>query len=112
KLLQNLVEQGCLAQISTGSIWGRFGTEAKKAADAFLARGLAHLLGTDAHGADRRRMIMAEARDMVAAHYGTEAARALTVDNPSSVIEGRECKPAEQSSPRSGLKAIVGSLFR
>ncbi|MGE5599089.1 MAG: CpsB/CapC family capsule biosynthesis tyrosine phosphatase, partial [Bacteroidota bacterium] len=113
KLLQDLIERGCLAQVSTGSVRGRFGPEARRAAEAFLARGLVHLLGTDAHGPDRRRMIMAEARDLVAARHGTEFARALTADNPLAVLEGRDCRPAaELDGGRQGRRTIAGAIFR
>ncbi|MGQ9778249.1 MAG: tyrosine-protein phosphatase [Bacillota bacterium] len=87
-LLRRLVEQGCLVQLSTGSIRGRFGREAERAAKLFLREGLVHFLGTDAHGADRRRPRMAEAAAKAAEVCGEEQAEALVEANPRAVLEG------------------------
>lgn len=98
--LEALVRRGCLAQISTGSVRGRFGREARRAAEIMLTRGLAHVLATDGHGADRRRIAMAEAGERVAGLFGDEFAAQLTAAGPEAIVRGRalECRaPASRA---------------
>lgn len=90
RLLRKLVDRGCLAQVSTGSVRGRFGREAQRAARRMLADGLIHFMASDGHGAERRRVLMAEARERVAEWCGVQTARALTSINPRMVAAGPE----------------------
>jgi len=115
--LEALVRRGCLTQISTGSVRGRFGPEARKAAEFYLAHGLAHLMATDGHGTYRRRVMMAEAHARVAASYGDQAAVDLTHNAPAAVIEGRAYEPPPAHPPRNGwarwaLKPAIGTLLK
>lgn len=101
RLLRRLVERGCLVQLSTGSIRGRFGREAEHAARVFLREDLVHFLGTDAHGADRRRPLMAEAAAMAAEICGPDKARILVEENPRRLLPDlRRLGHGTQSPPR------------
>jgi protein-tyrosine phosphatase len=52
--LASLVERGALAQITTGSLTGRFGETPRRAAETMLQQGLTHVLASDAHDAVHR----------------------------------------------------------
>ncbi|NLG83021.1 MAG: phosphotransferase [Firmicutes bacterium] len=113
RLLRRLVEQGCLVQLSTGSIRGRFGREAERAAKVFLREGLVHFLGTDAHGADRRRPRMAEAAAKITEACGPEWARTLVEENPRRLLAGLPVQ-AEKVTPgsSSASRGVLGFLRR
>jgi protein-tyrosine phosphatase len=53
-LLENLVEQGMLAQINAGSLQGIYGKDIKEFAEHLVGRNLIHLVGSDAHDDNRR----------------------------------------------------------
>lgn len=93
RLLAELVASGCLAQVSTGSVRGRFGKGPKRAAATFLGKGLVHFLATDGHGAASRRVRMAAARSLVAERYGEETACRLTQTLPAAVLAGEDIEP-------------------
>lgn len=59
-LLENLVEQGTLAQMNAGSLRGIYGKDIKEFAEKLVARRLIHFLGSDAHD-DKRRTTQIEA---------------------------------------------------
>jgi protein-tyrosine phosphatase len=52
--LERLVDLGALAQITSTSFAGRFGDTVRKVAFEMLERGHAHVIASDAHGADGR----------------------------------------------------------
>ena len=87
--LEKLIGEGCLTQISTGSLRGRFGSLPRKTAESYIARGMAHILATDGHAHMRRRPLMEECREMVAKRYGNETAALMTEEHPRLAIEGR-----------------------
>ena len=53
-LLENLVDQGVLAQMNAGSIRGIYGNDIKVFAEKLVERNLIHLIGSDAHNDTRR----------------------------------------------------------
>jgi len=54
EILRPWVQQGCLIQVTTGSITGRFGRTAQQVSRWLFAENLVHLVATDAHNATRR----------------------------------------------------------
>jgi protein-tyrosine phosphatase len=53
-LLENLIDQGALAQVNSGSIRGVYGNDIKEFAEKLVERNLIHMVGSDAHD-DKRR---------------------------------------------------------
>ena len=86
--LDNLVRMGSVLQITAMSVTGRFGKEARKAADELLDRHLVHIVASDAHNTTSRPLKLREAYDHIAAKRGPEAAERLLVTNPRKVLEG------------------------
>ena len=87
-LLGPLVDDGCLMQITAGSLTGSFGPASQQLAERMCALDLAHFVATDAHGSKWRRPLMASAFKRVAALCDTETAVRLCRQNPALVIEG------------------------
>jgi protein-tyrosine phosphatase len=87
--LEKWVERGCYVQVTAGSLLGRFGPTAKRAAENWIEQGLVHFVATDAHNTRSRPLRLSEARAAVAARWGQDIAAALFFDNPLAAIEGR-----------------------
>ena len=85
-LMQRLVEQGAYFQLTAASVIGSFGHRAKKIADRILRERLAHFIASDAHDIRYRPPGLRAAAKLVAAKYGEEYARQLTIENPGAVL--------------------------
>lgn len=83
------LRRGCYAQVTAGSLLGRWGEGAQDAAERWLAGGAVHFLASDAHNLTSRPLKLKGAFDRVAAKNGEEVARALLVENPLAAFEGR-----------------------
>jgi protein-tyrosine phosphatase len=83
--LAPLVAAGTLVQITAASLDGRLGRSARKAAQALLHDGAAHLLASDAHSAGVREAGLADA---FAAVGDAALARYLTSDAPAAIVAG------------------------
>lgn len=82
------VQEGCLAQVTAGSLLGRFGQRAQKAAEAWLDEGAIHFVASDAHNLASRPLQLRPAFEAVAKRQGEAMARALFRENPLAAIEG------------------------
>jgi protein-tyrosine phosphatase len=102
RLIEPLVEAGCLMQVTTGSLTGSFGPECQQLAESMVARGRVHFLATDAHGSNRRRPLFRAAVARAIELAGESAAMAMCRDNPRLVAIGREVTtgPLQVDSPR------------
>jgi protein-tyrosine phosphatase len=83
--LADLVGQGALAQITTGSLAGDFGEAARHAAATMLRHDLVHVLASDAHDAFHRPP------DLRAAGHELDAAQHewMTEAVPAAILAGR-----------------------
>lgn len=88
RVLASLVEQGCLMQVTAGSINGTFGPECQELAQWMLAEDLVHIVATDAHGPNSRRPLMSRAFQQVSVLAGADRARELCCSNPAKVARG------------------------
>lgn len=89
KLVELLVTQGCLMQITASSLLGAFGEEAKQLAEWMVRQRLAHFVATDAHGSESRRPLIRCAYERVVALAGPAYACQICCENPLAVFEGR-----------------------
>jgi protein-tyrosine phosphatase len=83
------LRQGCYAQVTAGSLLGRFGKAAQGAAEEWIRGRAVHFLASDAHNTSSRPLKLKEAFDSVSTKNGGHVARALLVDNPLAAFEGR-----------------------
>lgn len=78
---------GCQLQLTGGSILGKFGYEAKRAADHLLSRNMAACIASDAHGSTRRTNFLADVYDYISLHYSPDTARRLFWENPLRICQ-------------------------
>ena len=90
-VLRAFVERGMLTQVTAGSVIGQWGDEVKRFTHDLLGRGLVHMLASDTHAPDGPRSpSLLPGMEAAAEIIGAEQARAMVLDTPRAVIEGRE----------------------
>jgi protein-tyrosine phosphatase len=87
-LIRELVEAGCLMQITAGSLEGSFGDARRLLAEWMLRRGLVHFVASDAHGHKTRRPQLSQAREHVLQLTDEQTAEDLFCNFPSAVFQG------------------------
>lgn len=97
ELIGNLAALGVWMQITSGSLSGEFGTQAKYWAEKLLDDGLVHILATDSHDMGRRSPNLSRGRDLAAERVGEERAVHLVLTRPRGVIE--DVSPADLPAP-------------
>jgi len=111
-ILRPWVQQGCLIQVTAGSITGQFGREAERVSRLLLQQNLVHLVATDAHDATNRPPQWRPAFDKVCRYLGLRRARKIFFDNPGAVVNGRPVDaPLPSSLPRIGFAAWFDSAL-
>lgn len=83
--LRAFVEDGCLVQITAGSLVGQFGANAQRVAQLLVDKGWVHVVASDAHNLAGRKPRMADASKMIAQQWGAATARQLTVFAPAAM---------------------------
>lgn len=86
-LLDPLRDEGVLLQVVAPSLIGRWGPDVEATAWRLVDTGRADLLGSDAHGASRRRPHMREACDLIDQRLGPEVVAPLTQRRPEAVLD-------------------------
>lgn len=94
--IEPLVNQGCLMQLTSGSLLGTFGPQCQDLAVWMLGQGFAHFVATDAHGMHSRRPLLRRAYERVAELVGRDEALELCCRNPARVIAGAEITPGRR----------------
>jgi protein-tyrosine phosphatase len=88
--LANWVRLGCCVQVTAGSLTGGFGPRAQEDSLCWIGKGLVHIVASDAHNTRRRPLRLQSAYELVRNQFGEDKARALFVENPMAVFEGRD----------------------
>ena len=80
------IKEGCLLQLTAGSVAGSFGKPAQDISRQMLENDWVFALATDAHNMNHRPPDLATGRDAAAEIVGMEKATALVNDNPHKLL--------------------------
>jgi protein-tyrosine phosphatase len=86
-IMEHLVRDGALVQITAGSLTGHHGEAARQAAIGMLKKKLVHVMASDAHSSSRPPAL-SEAVAVAEKFVGTAAAREMVTANPEMIIHG------------------------
>ena len=104
EILRPWVQQGCLIQVTTGSITNDFGREAQRVSRWLFRENLVHLVATDAHNVTDRPPAWRSAFAKVCHWEGRQRANEVFMRNPAAVVAGRPVDaPLPSSAPQTGF---------
>lgn len=86
-LLFDLIQMGCLGQVTAMSVSGSFGPEVKKTAELFLKHNLVHVIASDAHDVNKRPLKLSGGVEAAAAVVGKEKAEAMVGEIPQAIVD-------------------------
>jgi protein-tyrosine phosphatase len=101
-----VVRGGAWGQITTGSILGLFGTDAREYSEELLRKGLVHVLASDAHSTRKRCPVLSEALEAIVPLVGERYAQSMVESTPRALLAGvtPEIPPLEgEPPPRPGF---------
>ena len=100
RLLFDLINQGCLSQVTAASLAGVFGSDVKKQALEMLDHHLAHLVASDMHDLGFRQAYLEEAFTFLEKELGPDRVRQIQ-EYARQVINGVKIKaPSAQVLPQ------------
>lgn len=116
--IKEWLKQGCLVQVTAGSITGRFGKRAQEMSLQLIQKGRVHFLATDAHDLKSRPPVMSEAFKVIAEKFGQETAERLCISNPRAAFDGTPIAEApvpdwdHPQEPEPKRPGLLSRLFR
>jgi protein-tyrosine phosphatase len=87
--LGRLLDLGCLAQLTAGSLLGNFGRRVAKISRKLVKQGYIHILASDAHNNRSRPPELSQAVQEMARLVGQDAALAMVTATPERIIQGQ-----------------------
>lgn len=89
ELLYQLLEKGCLSQITASSYVGTFGNKVEKFSRQLIAHGQAYVFASDAHALPGRKYEMRQAFQKLQHEFGENSSQQFQ-DNARAIINGDE----------------------
>jgi len=90
EMLAEWIRNGSLVQITSSSLYGRFGRMAEAFSNELLDRNWIHFIATDAHNMTWRPPHMKKSYDYIAQRAGVETADRLCLTNPRAAVDGAD----------------------
>ncbi len=87
ELLFDLINRGCLSQITASSYVGTFGKKVQAFADDIIAHGMGHVFASDAHHMEKRDYEMNAAFKRLTREYNVEKAQTFE-ENAKALVNG------------------------
>lgn len=85
--LKPFIEQGCLLQLTAGSLAGQFGEAVRRLAHALLEQGLVSIIASDAHNLKHRPPALHPGLEQAARVLGARDAERLVIDTPWQIAQ-------------------------
>jgi len=94
-----MIQRGCLGQVTAMSLTGGFGSGIRRVAEKLLASRLIHVIASDAHSVDGRPPVLSTAVRAAGKILGAEEAWKMVTEYPQAVLEGRRPSIPDPISP-------------
>lgn len=91
--IRPFIENGCMLQVTAGSLTGQFGRKAFDTSLVYLRLGIVTLLATDTHNLKYRPPILSRGVKVAANVIGKTAAERLVTANPENLRASLQLKP-------------------
>jgi len=109
-ILEPLIRQHVLIQVTAGAIIGEMGKQGRASARTLLKNGWVAFISSDAH--DTTHALPDQAIEETIKLVGEEAAKTIFVDNPRKMLEGTRVFSVEPSNETGELDGIFKRLFK
>lgn len=87
-MLADWMRDGALVQVTSSSLYGRFGNVAEAFANELLDRGWVHFVASDAHHPAWRPPHLRKGYEYISQRVGKETADRLCISNPQAAVKG------------------------
>ncbi len=98
--VEALIREGCLVQVSSGSITDPATASDRRALKSWLRRGCVHFLGSDGHSLNRRPPLLAAAYRTIRGWAGASVADRVGSTNGTAVLNGLPLRVPEPEPER------------
>jgi protein-tyrosine phosphatase len=106
--VEELIHQGCLVQVSSGSVTDPPRWMGSKRLKEWFKRGFVHLIGSDGHSPRRRPPRLADAYEQIRLWAGDAVADRVCSTNGMLVLQGLPFNPPAPAKRRGWLSALWG----